>query len=47
MENFLLNLGVSEGIIKTIQWWSPAFEGIGVIIAIVIVVRIIKHKKNK
>ncbi|MBU3091218.1 hypothetical protein KPL35_03925 [Clostridium sp. CF011] len=47
MENFLLNLGVSKGIIQTIQWWSPALEGIVVIIAIVIVVGIIKHKKNK
>ena len=28
MGNFLLDLGVSEGIIKTIQWWSPALEGL-------------------
>ncbi|MBU3217541.1 hypothetical protein LL033_21890 [Clostridium estertheticum] len=47
MENLLLNLGVSKGIIKTIEWWSPTLEGIVVIIAIVIVVRIIKRKKNK
>lgn len=47
MGNFLLNLGVSEGIIQTIKWWSPALGGIVAIIAIVIVVRIIERKKNK
>ena len=47
MEKFLLNLGVSEGIIKTIQWWSPALGGIVAIAAIVIVVKIIERKKNK
>ena len=47
MGNFLLNLGVSEGIIQTIKWWSPVIGGIVAIIAIVIVVRIIESKKNK
>ncbi|MBX4264951.1 hypothetical protein [Clostridium estertheticum] len=47
MENLLLNLGVSKGIVETIKWWSPTLTGIVVIIAIVIVVRIIKRKKNK
>ncbi|MGH4126081.1 MAG: hypothetical protein ACREV6_24510 [Clostridium sp.] len=47
MEKFLSNLGVSEGIIQTIKWWSPLLGGIALIVAIIIVVMIIKHRKNK
>lgn len=46
MKDFLMKLGLSEGIAETILWWLPCLEVFAVIIAVVIIVKVIKKRRN-